>query len=71
MLNFIGLETGDLNEFSGLSGTRAIESSTVKHGSYSFRVNPTTTATGSGEFRGLAATGAVASWSEVRLYVGS
>ena len=46
-INIIGFESGDLNpEPWTYSGTLSISSSTVRTGTYSLRVNPTTTGTG-------------------------
>lgn len=57
ILNFIGFETGDSLEAGSTSGTFSVQSTTKRSGSYSLRINPSSAA-GSWQFRGLAATGA-------------
>ena len=54
-----GLETGSGALAFDESGTRSYDTGTVKTGTYSLRVNPTTTATGYVRYRGVAATGIV------------
>lgn len=45
-----GFHHGDLSEMGNSSGTVSVQSSVARTGTYSFRVNPTTTGTGSGWF---------------------
>lgn len=54
---FGGFEEGDTGSVQNCSGTRAIVTGPVRTGTYSFRINPTTTGTGTCSIRGYSTTG--------------
>ena len=46
-VNFTGFESGNLGEARSVAGTNSFSTSTVRTGTYSLRINPTTSASGS------------------------
>lgn len=69
VINFCGAETGDLVETSTGLGTVSVVSSPVRTGNYSFRCNPTTTATGAVQFARLDDSGGISTANVVTSYI--
>lgn len=69
--HFTGMESGVNAEFSSTSGTVEFNTGTVKTGAYSFRANPTTTATGLGTIVASdeATTWLLTVWNEADVYI--
>lgn len=68
-INFGGIESGDLSEFSASNGTVSVDSSTVRTGGYSLKCNPTGTGTGRVNIQALSAAGASTGASVVTSYI--
>ena len=57
-VNFVGFETGDSGETRSTNGTFSIQSTIKRTGTYSLRINPTTTNVGSVRIDGISSAGA-------------
>lgn len=68
ILQFTGFESGSTTGTSAIAGTGSIQSSVKRSGTYAFRANPTTTATGSLNVLMFNASGLLATGSTADLY---
>jgi hypothetical protein len=70
VLEFTGFEAGSNTDIYSCTGTYSIQSTVKYSGSYSLRVNPTSSANGNCQFKAWGATGAPVNLVSVPFYVG-